>query len=204
MKERPILFNTESVRAILDGSKVQTRRVVKPQPDDVGSNILVTLPSGMKARHGGFAMHPNAHSLVFGNMVKAVYCPHGIVGDRLYVRETFIPKASGTIYKADYDSCEAAGLSGLYGGWKPSLFMPKREYRILLEIVGERVERVRRISHEDALAEGIERTNSSIHSIALERFQRIWDAINKKRGFGWDTNPYVWVYEFKVLEVKGR
>lgn len=81
--------------------------------------------------------------------------------------------------------------------WQPSIFMPRWASRITLELTAVGVERVQSISHEDVFAEGIERTNSSSVGIARERYQRLWDSLNAKRGYGWDVNPWVWVLTFR-------
>lgn len=177
VNDHPILFNGSMVRAILDGSKTQTRRIAKCGQEK---------------------------------------CPFGQVGDRLWVRETHLPKASGTIYRADYSEFEAAGLGGLYGGWKPSIFCKREHSRIMLEITGVRVELLQNISETDAIAEGIERIGYAInctpwrnyrigekgempmHCSAPSRsYMTLWESIN---GAGsWDVNPLVWVIEFKVI-----
>lgn len=200
MKERPILFSGPMVRAILEWHKTQTRRVMKPQ---------LLQPDG--ARH---------KKLEVPNVLKL--CPYGKPGDRLWVRETWLARGGGAaaLYRADYEDVEAAGLGGLYGGWKPSIFMPRWASRITLEVVNVRVERVQDITEADAIAEGVtceERGekcsgfrppgNTSIDPEEcpscidgyIPIYQRLWDSINSKRGFGWETNPWVWVIKFKRL-----
>ena len=121
MKERPILFSGEMVRAILDGRKSQTRRVVKPEP-----------PSWCE---------------------KA-----GVSVTRLWVQETWLPRAKATdaVYRADFDEIEAAGIGGMYGGWRPSIHMPRWASRITLELIDVRVGRVQEISETDAMREGMD------------------------------------------------
>ena len=174
MNEYPILFNTEMVRAILAGKKTQTRRVMKPQPDET------------KARWTGerweFHMgYPIGHDVP--------KCPYGKPGDKLWVRETWCPNyySDGRVgYKADWRNPLPEVVAETK--WKPSIFMPKSAARIWLEIVDVRVERVRSITSTDAIAEGI--------NIDTENFHELWNSINAKRGFGWDVNPWVWVVEF--------
>lgn len=131
----------------------------------------------------------------------ATGCKYGVPGDRLWVKETHIPKASGTIYRADFDQIEAAGLSGMYGGWKPSIFCKRSDSRITLEIVSVRIERLQSISESDAKAEGVEQSKlvemkdgSPCYSLP---YQILWSAINGEGS--WDANPWVWVIEFKKL-----
>lgn len=176
MKERPILFSGAMVRAILAGEKTQTRRTVRL--NDSGR--------AFKAKRNWHLNDPNA--------VKA--CPYGQPGDRLWVRETHIPKASGTIYRADFDDIEAAGLKGMYGGWKPSIFMRREFSRITLEVTAIRAEQLQDITPEDALAEGI--TSSADGSYVYD-FRQLWDSINGKT-HPWSGNPWVWVVEFRQLE----
>lgn len=214
MKERPILMNGAMVRAVLDGRKTQTRRIVKMKQSDWCKEIK------------GDCWHPNDiaewrlqgdrwfglmgwYTLAFSD------CPYGQPGDRLWVRETHLPKASGTIYRADFSEFEAAGMGGMYGGWKPSIFCKREHSRILLEITGVCVERLQKISYEDALAEGVQDMTALLHDEwkPLEgesgndcarrlhwpqrQYERLWESIN---GTGsWDAKPWVWVIEFKVL-----
>jgi len=193
MKERPILFSAPMVRAILDGSKTQTRRAVKRIINtDLGDCIkdVDGLPSRLDFAPQNWEC-----------------CPYGQPGDRLWVRETHLPKASGTIYRADYSEFEAAGLGGMYGGWKPSIFCKREHSRILLEIVSVRVERLQEISEADAIAEGIA-VDEIGHAIredddiawgsAKGAYAELWERIN---GSGsWDANPWVWVIEFKRVQ----
>jgi hypothetical protein len=182
MKERPILFSGEMVRAILDGRKTQTRRIMKPQPDLSMLHVEEEMQNGQGGWEG----------------LAGDACPHGQPGDRLWVRETFAQVGTpGTLsgyvrYKAD----EKAAL-GAYGcqKWRPSIFMPRRASRIILEITDVRVERVQGISNADALAEGINRPIDNRYPI--DEFRALWDSINAKRGFGWYVNPWVWVIGFK-------
>lgn len=167
MKEKPIIFSTEMVRAILDGRKTQTRRVIKDKyiksrwHDAEGEHILAV-------------------------------CPYE-AGDRLWVRETWVPSFHGLdcLYKADEASNELFPVNK----WKPSIHMPRWASRINLKITEVRAERINDISTEDCMAEGLEQR------IPYEgfryRFRRLWDSINAKRGYSWESNPWVWVIEFK-------
>lgn len=183
MKEKPIIFSPPMVRAILEGRKTQTRRVVKP--------------NHMVMDHG---------EDVAGQCINAGYipclplCPYGKPGDRLWVRETHLPKASGTIYRADFSEVEAAGLGGMYGGWKPSIHMPRWASRILLEIVRVRVERLKACNEVDAISEGAKWAACGSPQEGSHRagFAELWESINGPGS--WDANPWVWVVEFKVAK----
>ena len=207
MKERPILFNGEMVRAILSGAKTQTRRVVKilKQKHDGNNGYMFTNPSGQVVRQ---------------------QCPHGIPGDRLWVRETFVPcvgigSTKATIFNCIYVTFKDGGQKtrkgeiseGLkpfseyapgafdYIKWKPSIHMPRWASRINLEITNVRVERIQDISEDDAICEGVTRSVNDYEDISgIDCLERLWDSINKKRGFGWDKNPWVWVIEFKIIK----
>lgn len=173
MAERPIIFNAEMVRAILDGLKGQTRRVVKPQPDDRGPRWA----NRWEDWHGKKVNQPPQP------------------GDLLWVRETWCGGQYGTPiqYKADWPQHEYGPL------WKPSIHMPKWAARVWLKVKDVRVERVQDISREDAIKEGLlPHMREYLSAVSpITRFKDLWDSINKKRGFGWDENPWVWVIEFE-------
>lgn len=187
-KERPILFSGEMVRAILGGHKTQTRRVVKPQPH--------------AGARWGLQGWEDGHGCALRN-------PYGQPGDLLWVRETWAyNEAQGTIYAADGDTPDPDDNDGperCRGRWRPSIHMPRWASRITLEVVSVRVERVQSITHEDALAEGIEdaepgadlRIAGLPYSFARTRFCLLWNSINAARGYSWEVNPWVWVVEFR-------
>lgn len=201
MKERPILFNSEMVRAILDGRKTQTRRLLKPQPDLVG-NCWKWKNCAWTAEEPYCLVH---------NMLDPVsLCPFGQPGDRLWVRETWCvhPYAlegadkdeDMIVYRAnDYRLVDSEFT------WKPSIHMPRWASRITLEVVNVRVERLCSISHEDALKEGVWPGETPYNDELIDEFKTpaqklfagLWNSINGKRGYAWDTNPWVWVVEFK-------
>ncbi|HEX2655591.1 MAG TPA: hypothetical protein VHN11_18325 [Xanthobacteraceae bacterium] len=226
MKERPILFSSEMVRALLDGRKTQTRRVVKPQPPAVARDVFTF-------------HHPDPRTHFYGFDGEALMdwaqpCPYGEVGDRLYVRETwqnsnhpFGPYEQDCLvfYRADYlDDPLGADLErspdGIRREWRPSIHMPRAASRITLEVTGVRVERLQDISEPDAIAEGIysigqhdcpvfgshplwwhEPTDQRSCSMESARtaYATLWDSLNAPHGYGWDTNPWVWVVEFKRI-----
>lgn len=187
MKEYSILMNGPMVRAILDGSKTQTRRILSPQPEYVwGWGVPNSDPEHFCAH----VRYPGRHQ-----PDPWVRCPYGVppnrgkLGSRLWVRETWREGPSGALYRATDDDGTPAVR------WKPSIHMPRRYSRITLEIVSIRVERVKQISDADILSEGFPEDPPSY----AEGFAGVWDRINGKRGFGWDVNPFVWVIEFKRI-----
>lgn len=223
MKERPILFSSPMVRAILAGQKTQTRRVVKPQPDHDAS-VCRDVDTGL-------------YSLdILGRCHGDLVCPYGETGDRMWVRETWQVDAprDGTWPDVEFYGCKGAPLSWIpsqyqtpqhvlfrstWDGqaitWRPSIHMPRWASRLTLEVTDVRVQRVQEISEEDAKAEGAQpgcgnepdscaRDNCRCDVTCPEAmsyrggFRELWDSINAKRGFGWDANPWVWAITFLV------
>lgn len=190
MKIRPILFNTEMVRAILEGRKTCTRRVLK-QPFEVHPNGYIT-----KSR---------------GNERLCPYIPPYQPGDILYVRETWCKGSYGNekekyYYKADDNN--------FFCTWHPSIHMPKEAARIWLKVTDVRVERLQEITDDGAKAEGANWKNGKnvgweekMRRTAVERFAEIWNSTIKKSDldrYGWDVNPWVWVVEFERCEKPGK
>ena len=174
--ERPILFNSQMVQAVLAGTKTQTRRVVKPQPEIYESRHGAT---SLRWRGGVLDTPLNIAPYQLRQL-----CPHGAIGDRLWVRETWASDDSTTAYyRADGETYNA-GLP-----WRPSIFMPRWASRLTLEITDVRVERVQDISRKDAKDEGV-----------LLNFHLLWDAINAERGYSWDSNPWVWAISFQRVQ----
>lgn len=209
---KPILFNTEMVQALLDGRKTQTRRVIKPQPER-------TYVAGHGIGRAGYTNEwVTCHqSDEFGweawKEKALINCPYGQPGDLLWVRETF------TIYQGYSDSVPLykTGEHDDLLKWSPSIHMPRWASRLTLKITNVRVERVQDISEEDAKAEGVYSWNGNTgdvrtgaHKIwgtkevsALDpvaAFELLWDSINTKRGYSWESNPWVWVIEFEVIK----
>lgn len=187
MTERPILFSGAMVRAILAGTKSQTRRVVK------GIALEWLRPDGFTPE---FAAAPENG-----------LCPYGAPGDRLWVREAFIHEPAdycweasvsipcqpaSTVYRADFPDSRPGE------GWKPSIHMPRNLSRITLEITGVRVERLQDISEADAIAEGIERPADGIPICnARQWYQVLWGQINGPDS--WGANPWVWCISFRRI-----
>lgn len=202
MKERPILFSGPMVRALLDGSKTQTRRIVKPQPEPWGADGGLSLP--------GFCASTEAE---FSRSAPIFKCPYGRPSDRLWVREThakIIGQSGGWIetdYRATYTHGDRLGDTlGIKKRWTPAIHMPRDACRILLEINDVRVERLQAISRADARAEGAPPSHPSIDKVSREFgyedfsrswYAQLWDEIN---GAGaWAANPWVWAVEFRLL-----
>jgi len=212
MKERPIIFSGEMVRAILDGRKTQTRRVVKPQP---------TWEDPVKTIEGEWMDYEDAHIVDHaawecGGLPHGRKCPYGQPGDRLWVRETWWPIGGfwsthiGTIcsaeirYRADdrvlYQSCPDEFKRNYQNpmGWRPSIHMPRWASRITLEVTDVRLERVQDITRDDAWQEGV--SNSPEYD-CVTKFISLWNLINAKRpGCSWDYNPWVWVINFRIVK----
>lgn len=224
MKERPIIFNTSDVQAILDGRKTQTRREVKG--------------AGLDWLNSGF--EPKYVAAVENNL-----CPFGQPGDRLWVREAFgyeVRSVGGTpheqlVYRASKpDAVHCYDCNGMEQPmkWRPSIHMPRAESRILLEVTKVRIERLHDISEDDAVKEGVVFTDFGLtcfhqgsprdvgscpapdshhqkrngwywekadhqdlcYSKASYAFQALWNSIYDN----WGSNPWIWVVEFKVIQ----
>ena len=205
MKEHGMIFNGEMVRAILDGRKTQTRRVMKVQPSD-----------GFHPTHNGYDLDLNAHWYTPGVVDKNGYlqpakkdvfgvadenegyaCPFGAVGDRIWVRETFSPVPDHEEPAGCSAILYAADGNGPYGKWVPSIHMPRWASRITLEITGVRVERLNSISDSDASKEGCCIADMESGDCLSDVFARLWTTIYG--GESWKVNPWVWVIEFKVV-----
>lgn len=210
-----MIFNAEMVRALLDGRKTQTRRVMKVQPE----------PSKSRPRDFWFSSKKLESMVHFSDLVpgnspiadchlffQEHCCPFGTVGDRIWVRETFcaVPDheepagCSALLYAADGN--------GPYGKWTPSIHMPRWASRLMLEITGVRVERLNGISETDAEAEGIDMEalfdaqdcydciadhNMTGRPTVTGAFKYLWESIYGEES--WKANPWVWVIEFKVV-----
>lgn len=196
---KPILFNTEMVRAILDGYKTVTRRAIKAFiPDNARFGYTAFTPKGCISARGYFD----------GRYGEKFYKLPYKVGDILYVRETWGEGyEDGTyIYKAD-DRLAGNPMFKLATKiiYHPSIHMPKEAARIWLRVTNVRVERLQDITPEQCIAEGVER--EALKEIGgefvREMFHDIWDSTIKKsdRGrYGWSASPWVWVIEFERCE----
>ena len=198
MTERPILFSAPMVRAILDGRKTQTRRIVKPQPPAEAESVFRQLYSQQTPEFDGAWQWWDGKPQT--PITKPLFCPYGAPSDTLWVRETWARHASGVDYAADF----AAVSRPQAGPWRPSIHMPRWASRITLRIMDVRVERLQDITQQDAIAEGAPESHSSIDRISrhfgYQDFSRSWFAQKWEEINGpgaWDTNPWVWVVAFE-------
>lgn len=200
LKTRPILFSGAMVRAILSGSKTQTRRVVKPC-----KKYLPELSIVEEFVHGpvdevwtAFRKDAEGDNEPLGGIV----CPFGQEGCKLWVRETHAivdsaPYADGqsdetALYKADWKE-------GIQPRWRPSIHMPRWASRITLEVASVRVERLQEISETDAVAEGVKTLPApQWRSTWRDTYCELWEQINGPGS--WQSNSWVWVVEFKRVE----
>lgn len=209
MTIKPILFNTEMVRAILDGRKDATRRIVKGFiPDDAVWGYTAFTPKGYISCRGTFADG-------YGEKFFKLPCESG---DILYVRETWMDYAGLTMYKADCDIYRLDSLNFAGFVWHPSIHMPKGAARIWLKVTDVRVERLHDITPKGAESEGVgnlfyddigygeKNYGTEVdpeYGIAKEQFAWLWESTIKKSDldrYGWDANPYVWVISFERCE----
>lgn len=213
MKETGIIMSSDHPLKCLDGTKTMTRRTwgldyINKAPD---LWIYVGLFEGV-AHFDTKVGCEKAADLVYGicKNLQEIKCPYGQVGDRLWVRETwfnnsFYPQdKENVLYRADGEFHEQVE-DYLEGRWSPPRFMPRWASRILLEITGVRVERLQEITSWDIEREGLpyeinrkdEAHEIEDSEVALDWFQRVWDSLNAKRGYGWEANPWVWVISFE-------
>lgn len=191
MPIKPILFNTEMVRAILDGRKDATRRIVKGFiSDDAVWGYTAFTPKGYISCRGTFADG-------YGEKFFKLPCESG---DILYVRETWKEAPNGYYYYEDWQRNDIADITK----WKPSIHMPKEAARIWLRVTDVRVERLQEITAESALTEGADKyihANGTLNEDqTITSFIGIWNSTIKESDldrYGWDANPYVWVISFE-------
>lgn len=212
MAIKAILFNTEMVRAILEGRKSCARRIVKPQ------QLIGMLPD--KCKNGAPEKFLKEKKLMFkpycdmtdieliNTAYKAPYQP----GDILYVRETWEKAPNGYYYYEDWQRNDIADVTK----WKPSIRMPKEAARIWLKVTNVRVEHLQEITDEQAKREGIQydecptgftwKQETDMHNCyttPIGAMQALWNSTIKKSdldGYGWDANPWVWTIEFERCE----
>lgn len=201
MAIKPILFNTEMVRAILEGRKSCTRRIVKPQ------QLIGMLPD--KCKNGAPEEFLKEKKLMFkpycdmtdieliNTAYKAPYQP----GDILYVRETWKKAPNGYYYYEDWQKNDIADITK----WHPSIHMPKEATRIWLKVTDVRVERLQEITIDGIRSEGL--SSMAVHvgdmEIAVKEWELLWNSTIKKSDldrYGWNANPWVWVIEFEQCE----
>ena len=211
MKSRPILFSAPMVRALLDGSKTQTRRVAK-HPLAVAAKYIQP-----------YQFQTEFDCIAWDGTSGIIHCPYGKPGDQLWVREAFRAEEGFDHIKPSLLEVAANGKtlalpfwheaniphtkgffkfapSGLRPGkYRPGMFMPRAASRITLEITGVRVERLQSISRGDAMAEGCPFPNMADGEDPRDWFAEVW----KSTGGDWAANPGVWVIDFKRIEKQG-
>ena len=213
----PILFNTDMVRAIMDGRKTVTRRLIKPQ------QLIGILPDKPKNGTPEEFLKEKKHmfkpycDMTDGELIKASYNPPYQPGDILYVRETVWQKVGHYLdvdgetkpswYKEfKYVATDEKPETGWNYSWvkRPSIHMPKEAARIWLKVKDVRVERLQEISEKQAEKEGcIDDVEYCVGATAREHFKELWNSTIKKSDldrYGWDANPYVFVIEFMKID----
>lgn len=219
MAIKPILFNTEMVRAILDGRKTCTRRLVKPQPDEKHTYPLGFVTDSTEKKEVGcfgFGIDEYGGSIQYA---KPQYQPDDI----LYVRETWehfdccccegdehgncYQEPQQNVLNKSYGCYMYRATDEIYGDarWHPSIHMPKEAARIWLKVTDVRVERLQEITADSIRNEGL--SSLAVHcgdmEIALKEWENLWNSTIKKSDldrYGWDANPYVWVISFERCE----
>jgi hypothetical protein len=214
MTVRPILFSAPMVRALLHGTKTQTRRVLRYQPQghpwetfadyELRRAEIVTIDGRCAVRFSHYLPHnPPADPEPRWN-----FCPYGAAGDWLWVRETWHRSPHfDCLYRADFQDGAVLPKVVSHGGWRPSVFMPRSMSRITLQITGVRVEQLQDISEADALSEGtsVDPRHGGVAcdwlpQTARDGYRTLWGDIN---GAGsWDANPWVWVIQFERIKEK--
>lgn len=223
MKERPIIFNADMVRAILYERKMQTRREAKvfQYPDPAASVHLTANNDGWI---GWWPKPVSSEKTAELYPSGGIPCPYGQPGDRLWVRETWahVPATAyrcsegvqQTINPGDPDMC-AVYREGWErskpAGWRPSIHMPRWASRITLEIKSINIERLQDISEDDAQAEGLRKfphkgdfayawreNDNHGHGSARGAFMSLWQSIYGQES--WDSNPWVWVIKFERIK----
>ena len=196
MAEKPILFNTEMVRAILAGFKTQSRRIIKGFP---------LYPPFFEVDEGRGWLEESESGTFYSLEAFSKVQP----GDVLWVRETwqrlFDHKGWRYEYKADYNDDEPLKLGGMYIAWRPSIHMPRKAARIFLKVNDVRAERLQSITMDEIKAEGL--TSAGVHvgdeEIAFKEWELLWNSTVKKADlprYGWEANPWVWVIEFERID----
>jgi len=223
MKELPIIMTGESVRAIREGRKTQTRRVINPRKYNIQGWDMPVSKADIEA---GYPVYQDNNG-DFHSVIER--CPYGKVGDHLWVRETvffetfhqqsdeelkrdgFNPNIGVWVYRADNHDYPT-----ITANWTSPMFMPRKASRITLEVTNIRIERVQDITENDAIAEGIEYIGDFFNSPCwkdygsspnvvfpddpIGSYRSLWDSLNSKRGYPFESNPWVWVIDFKVIK----
>lgn len=204
---KPVLFNTDMVRANKEGRKGVTRRLIKPMPPQCG------VSNKCHSDSWSFDVYSEKdRRLMYSS---APYKPPYKIGEKLYVREkwavdalSIAPDGDATIYAADFTDRELQEMKVRKFKWKPSIHMPRDKARIFLRVTDVRVERLQDITAEEALLEGIEVNPLDMGEEDWEHYYRacfaaLWDTTirgEEKDKYGWDANPWVWVIHYERCE----
>ena len=194
MAIKPILFNTEMVRAILEGRKSCTRRICKDANEYTVPDMEFYNADRRTYAVHNFADKEHTEQLSIAERTCPI-CP----GDILYVRETWKKAPNGYYYYEAWQRNDIADVTK----WKPSIHMPKEAARIWLKVTDVRVERLQDMDKMDAVKEGIDTRLCINLNHALAKFKKLWNSTVKKSDidrYGWDANSYVWVIEFERCE----
>jgi hypothetical protein len=198
MSEKPILFSTPMVKALLEGRKSMTRRIFK--------NVIKKYAG---YRNQVAELLDDSREPLSEKEFYEVYSPY-FKDDILWVREAWCKQFDGAgdeiEYRADWANKDTKIMNELnsYGfecpRWRPSIFIPRKAARIFLKVESVRVERLQGITTADAIKEGMPESMTGASDYSIRCFHSLWDTLDAKRGFGWDKNPWVWVIEFKRIE----
>lgn len=230
MKERPILFSSQMVRALLAGTKTQTRRPMSLQPSEDTTVHVERFNQTVIDRHGDEQPGPEVFGAWWHDGESGLRCPYGQPGDRLWVRETWvdlhgtgIEATTGSVARCAYRADTPPGSYGdekrkeYFLKWTPAIHMFRWASRITLEVTAVRVERLQDISEADARAEGlvphrkggwhveqppagIEGTNHFGFKTARDAYRVLWEQINGADS--WAANPFVWAISFRRIEIQ--
>lgn len=211
---RPILFTAPMVRALLDGTKTQTRRLIKRPTDHFHASCVT--PKWQDNRFWWFDDR--------GQLWRELKCPYGQPGDLLWVRETCVYDWAGATPRWRYRADEASVIAKFPierpqpyrwpRGVVPSIHMPKTASRLTLRLTEIRAQRLQDIGEADAIAEGVTKVRDHCyvirgfdydeaglcHSSAITPYAKLWDSINAADGIRWEDNPWVWALTFTVHE----
>lgn len=215
MKERPIILSGESVRAIQAGRKTHTRRVILPQPDEFVTGLTP------RTTYAGNVLWSNVLGTGKWAELDDRRCPFEQPGDRLWAKEALYENAEGVwCYRADDEwvGCDMEN-EGQMMSWVfhkntrycSPLFMPRWASRLTLQITSIAASRLQSITDEEALLEGVWRPGDMVHAdmkgqygvtdyTPRNQYMHTWEALNFARGYGWNSNPWVWDIAFRVVE----
>ena len=213
VKERPIIMSTEMVKTILDGRKTQTRRVVKDKHYSrwqIDNGIPHNGQDSIVVDADGETIIPISYlKVIYDEQADRVggriFCPYGSVGDRLWVKETWVEQSGDIYFKADWGEDKPVSMVCDNIKWRSPLFMPRWASRIILEITEVRAERLQNITEQDAVDESMAgrlywEATGGLLTCARDIFQWHWDSLNAKRGYSWESNCWVWCISFRKIE----